>query len=277
MLKNTFQHIPSIGEKIERHLWNSGIICWDDYFKYTHTLKLPFTIQRNLEIFISKSIDALNNYDALFFEKFMPAKLLWRIYPEFSERSAFLDIETAGEKGKQEYITVITLYDGKTVKTFVKGVNLDCFPKEILNYSLIITYNGKLFDIPFILHTFKGLQLQSAHIDLRPLLPKLQIRGGLKSIEKQLGLHRPKFLKGIDGYHAIILWERFQKGDNRALNALIRYNQEDATSLHYIMHYAYNKMVKDYPINIKNLPLPKKPALMEVDPSIYYEVKKPIL
>lgn len=274
MLKNTFQHIPSIGEKLEHHLWNIGILFWEDYFKYANKINLPFPIERNLEIFINKSIDALNNVDALFFERLMPPKLLWRIYPEFSEYAAFLDIETAGNKGKQEFITVITLYDGKKVRSFVKGINLDSFPKEISNYSLIITYNGKLFDIPFILHTFKGLQLHSAHIDLRHILSKLELKGGLKSIEKQLGLHRPKFLRGIDGYHAILLWERYQKGDNRALNALIRYNQEDATSLHYIMHYAYNKLIKDCPIPIKNLPLPKKPELINVDPSIYYEIKK---
>lgn len=273
MLKHTFQHIPSVGEKLESNLWRNGILQWEDYFQFYNKIKLPYHIHRNLEIFLDKSIDALNRNNSAFFERFLPQKELWRIYSEFMNNAAFLDIETAGEGGRQEFITVITIYNGTHVKSYIKGINLESFPKEISSYSLIITYNGKLFDIPFILHTFKDLQLTSAHIDLRPILYKMQMRGGLKIIEKQIGISRPKYLRKIDGYHAILLWEKFQKGDSRALNALIQYNQEDAANLHYLMHFSYNKLIEAYPIAIKPLPLPKKPRLIEADPSIFYEIK----
>ena len=273
MLKNTFLHIPSVGEKLECLLWRNNIIQWEDYFQLYNKVKLPYHIHRNLEIFLDKSIDALNSNNSAFFERFMPSKELWRIYSEFMNNAAFLDIESAGEGGRQEFITVISIYNGKEVKSYIKGINLDSFPKDICTYSLIITYNGKLFDIPFILHTFKELQLTSAHIDLRPILFRLQMRGGLKNIEKQLGINRPKYLRRIDGYHAILLWEKFQKGDSRALNALLHYNQQDTANLHFLMHYSYNKLIESFPLPIKQLPLPKKPQLIEADPSIFYEIK----
>lgn len=273
MLRYTFQHIPCIGERLELHLWRNGILTWDDYFRKDNLIKLPYHIKRNLEIYLNKSIDALNANDSLFFEQLIPSKEIWRIYPEFMYKTAFLDIETAGKNGRQDFITTISVYDGEDIKTYIKGYNLDEFPKDIIKYSIIVTYNGKLFDIPFILLTFKGLKLNSAHIDIRPILNRLQLMGGLKTVEKIVGIPRPKYLRKIDGYHAILLWEKYQKGDSRALDGLIHYNQEDACSLHYLMHYAYNSFVSNLPIQVSKIPLPEKPTLHNVDPSIYYEIK----
>lgn len=273
MLKHTFQHIPCIGERLELHLWRNGILTWEDYFRNENLIKLPYHIQRNLEIYLNKSIDALNADDALFFEQLIPSKEIWRIYPEFMHNSIFLDIETAGKNGRQDFITAISVYNGKEIKTYVKGFNLDEFPKDINKYSIIVTYNGKLFDIPFILFTFKGLKLNAAHIDLRPILNKLQIMGGLKTVETIVGIPRPKYLRKINGYHAILLWEKYKKGDSRALDGLIHYNQEDTCNLHYLMHYAYNSFVSNLPIKVKKLPFPQKPTLHNVDPAIYYEIK----
>ncbi|OGF64046.1 MAG: hypothetical protein A2Y62_15365 [Candidatus Fischerbacteria bacterium RBG_13_37_8] len=275
MLKYTFQHVPSVGEKLEKHLWRNGILQWEDYLNSYEKIKLPYNIHRNMEIFLNKSIDALNNNDVLFFERFLPAKELWRIYSEFMNNCVFLDIETAGKNGRQDFISTISMYNGKNIKTYVKGINLDAFPRDIEKYSLIITYNGKLFDIPFILHTFKHLHLKSAHIDLRPILQRLHLKGGLKAIEKIVGIRRPKFLRKIDGYHAILLWEKYQKGDSRALDGLILYNQEDASNLHFLMHYAYNKLIALFPLPTEKLPLPQKPQLIKVDPSVYFEIRNP--
>ena len=53
--------------------------------------------------------------------------------------------------------------------------------------KFLITYNGKLFDIPFI-ENFFNVELNHAQIDLRYILKSLGYVGGLKSCEKQLGL-----------------------------------------------------------------------------------------
>ena len=47
-------------------------------------------------------------------------------------------------------ITTIALYDGDEVRTYVNGRNLDAFKEDILDYKVLVTFNGKCFDEPFI-------------------------------------------------------------------------------------------------------------------------------
>ncbi|MFO7912984.1 MAG: ribonuclease H-like domain-containing protein [Desulfotignum sp.] len=86
-------------------------------------------------------------------------------------------------------ITTIALYDGESIKYYVQGRNLDAFMDDIEKYSVIVTYNGKTFDVPFIEKYF-GIRMNHAHIDLRYVLKSLGYSGGLKRCEKALGLDR---------------------------------------------------------------------------------------
>jgi len=40
--------------------------------------------------------------------------------------------------------------DGHDIKVFVRGINLDDFPRETQRYSLLVTFNGRRFDLPFL-------------------------------------------------------------------------------------------------------------------------------
>ena len=108
---------------------------------------------------------------------------LWRLFNAFKERAVYLDIETStGYQGIDE-ITVIGLYDGNTVQTFVNGINLNAFEMAMASYDLVITFNGSLFDLPVIKRHFPHMALPPVHIDLRFFLRKLGYGGGLKAIE----------------------------------------------------------------------------------------------
>jgi uncharacterized protein YprB with RNaseH-like and TPR domain len=63
-------------------------------------------------------------------------------------------------------ITTIALYDGHEIKTYVQGQNLDDFIEAIPQYNVIVIYNGKSFDIPFI-ESYLNIRLNHAQIDLR--------------------------------------------------------------------------------------------------------------
>ena len=76
------------------------------------------------------------------------------------------DIETSGGYQGMDEITVIGLYDGCDVHTFVNGSNLDEFEISISQYDLVITFNGTTFDLPFIRRWFPNISLPPAHIDL---------------------------------------------------------------------------------------------------------------
>ena len=274
MLKHTFLHVPGVGPNTELKLWERGILSWEDYLTNSGQLGLGRRNQLNLDKYIERSLDALRCSDALFFEHLLPKKEIWRIYPEFKDRSVFLDIETTGLGGQGDYITVIGLFNGREIKTFIRGQNLEDFATELKNYSVIVTYNGKCFDIPFIESEFEDFKFTQAHIDLRYFLYRLGYSGGLKQVEINVGIHRENGLEDIDGYLAVILWRKYLEGDERALPALIRYNIEDVVNLKYLMEFGYNRMIEFFPIAIDYLE-PGREIKIDVpfDASIVQEIK----
>ena len=78
-------------------------------------------------------------------------------------------------------ITTVALYDGAVIRTYVRGENLDKFPAGVAQYDLLVTFNGRCFDVPFCEAQFPGLRLDQTHIDLRYVLRSLGYRGGLKA------------------------------------------------------------------------------------------------
>jgi uncharacterized protein YprB with RNaseH-like and TPR domain len=69
-----------------------------------------------------------------------------------------------------------------------------------------------------------------AHRDLMYDCWRNNLRGGLKSVECQLGIDRDSV--GIDGLEAVRLWWRYvETFDLDALNVLLKYNKEDVQNL----------------------------------------------
>ena len=247
MLKNTFLHIPGIGERTERWLWQNNILCWDDYLKNYYQVRLPRKMHVSLSLFISFSSDALLKGDIRFFKRFLPEKDMWRLYPEFKKKIAFLDIETTGLGEGSDYVTVVGVFDGENVQFFVQGENMQDFRRAIKRFSVIVTYNGKQFDLPFLKTAFGDLDFPHAHIDLRHVLKRLGYSGGLKAIEKNVGIKRGREVKNFTGYDAVVLWNRHLDGDPEARRLLLDYNREDVVNLKSLMDFAYSKMIQSLP------------------------------
>ena len=208
-----------------------------------------------------ESIARLAEREAGWFAARLPSDQAWRLFDEFRESVAYLDIETTGMGGPDDYITAITVYDGKSLRHYVQGDNLFDFRDEIDDYRLLVTYNGKCFDLPFIRNYF-GLPMRQAHIDLRYALASLGYRGGLKGCERQLGLVRAD-LEDVDGYFAVLLWwDYLNRGNERALETLLAYNTLDVVNLETLMFLAYNLKVADTPFaEACRLAVPPSPAL----------------
>lgn len=248
MLRNTFCHIPRVGLRLERRLWNGGIVSWDDAIELAKVVSNE-ALRGWIGAQIGESYRALERLDGSFFLRTLPPSEHWRIFPEFRDRTAYIDIETNGPKVEEgAIITTATLYDGREVHHYTHGENLRDLRDDLDNYALLITYNGKAFDLPFIENYFK-IRLQQAHIDLRLLLHSLGITGGLKGSEKQLGIDRGE-LAGVDGYTAVLLWREFERsGDRKALETLLAYNSADAVNLEHLMLAAYNMKLATTPFN----------------------------
>ena len=258
MLRHTFLHVPGIGYATEHKLWAQGFLSWEDYFNNSVHCPVPLAIRDRLAEHLQESVKTLAAGHARHFEIMLPSGETWRLYPEFSEKVAFLDIETTGLYPSVDVITMIGLFDGQQTKVFIRGVNLEEFSQEIGKYALIVTFNGKRFDIPFIQRDFGELPPYQAHIDLLYPLRKLGYRGGLKAIEAQLGLEREGILKGVDGFLAVLLWREYQRGNRAALDTLVRYNLEDVVNLQYLADIAYNQAVARLPIKVNPLPVHEK-------------------
>jgi uncharacterized protein YprB with RNaseH-like and TPR domain len=238
LLEHTFIHIPGIGPKTEHHLWQQDILTWSHYLDTKKALLSPARdafVRRNLEASLE------NRSNIHFFRERLSPGELWRIFGAFKQGAVYLDIETSGLYRGVDEITVIGIYDGTQIKTFIQGINLDAFEHEIAPYNLIITFNGSQFDLPFIWRQFPNIRLPPAHIDLRFFLRRLGYRGGLKAIEKLFGLSRGSHIDGMDGYDAVLLWRDYQGGDKHALDRLIQYNTADIVHLEPLMEQGYRE------------------------------------
>lgn len=231
--------------------------------------------RQKIEEQIHVSVEKIRSKDPRFFYDHFPSSEQWRMFKEFQDATAYLDIETTGLSSSRNIITTIALYDGKTIKHYINGQNLDDFPKNIQEYAVVVTYNGKTFDIPFIENYF-GIQIPHAHLDLRYILKSLGYSGGLKSCEKQFGIGRTGTLADVDGLFAIFLWQDYQRKRNqKALETLLSYNIEDVINLEYLMVAAYNEKLREIPFALEKLNFPSVPENpFEIDDSTVRRLQK---
>ncbi len=220
---------------------------------------LPASFKR-LEPYAAQSLAELERGNCRFFADHLPKNESWRLYETFRDHTAYVDIETTGRGGGLDHITTIALFDGSRVKTYVFGDNLEAFADDILEYQVIVTFNGACFDLPFLKNEICS-DLPPAHIDLRFLLASLGIRGGLKRCEKSLGLDRG-VLDGADGYLAVLLWEEFRATGNEAvLETLLAYNVEDVINLEPLLLEACNLKMAGLPFEAEPLQSPACPGV----------------
>ena len=272
MLKNTFLHIPGIGIITERQFWESGVHSWED-FTPDSPMRLSQSKRDTINAYLEKSHKNIESNNPKYFSDLLPSNLQWRFFPEFRKSTVYLDIETTGLESWRNEITTIALYDGNSINYYVNGHNLEDFLVHIDKYNVIVTYNGKCFDVPFIENYF-GIKLNYAHIDLRYILGSLGYKGGLKECEVQLEIGRGD-IKDIDGFFAPLLWQDYKNNENeKALETLLAYNIQDVLTLENLMVIAYNLKIKDTPFYGNELPEPVLPEIpFDVDKKIVDRIK----
>lgn len=238
MLQRTFIHLTGIGLAREQRLWQSGIRNWHDFMAADADGPCPVSNIACVREQLAQSLDAFRAETWSFFEKRLPSDHKWRVFGDFPERALYLDIETNGLTW-DDPITVIGAYDGHEVMSFVLGKNLPDAVAEINRYPILVTYNGACFDIPIIQRQFAGALRNHIHIDLRYPLRRLGYAGGLKAIERRMGIERSQATRGLDGWDAVRLWQAYQGGSQEALDLLLAYNAEDVRNLKPLMEFVY--------------------------------------
>ncbi len=244
MLESTFLHIPGLTAEDELSLWKSGCHSWRHLADGLDTYSCGKADRSVVKRTLDRSFKCLEQRDGTFFQRGLGLKEAWRAYPDFKDSCCYLDIETDGGRSGSS-ITAIGMYDGVEFKCLIKGQDLEQFPELIAQYGLIVTFFGANFDLPMLEKRFHDVKFKQLHIDLCPTLHRLGLKGGLKKIEKQLGIDRGEDTDGLSGYDAIRLWRRHSMlGDDRALETLIAYNREDVVNMEYLAGYAYENLRK---------------------------------
>jgi uncharacterized protein YprB with RNaseH-like and TPR domain len=242
MLTKTFSHIDGITPSLEQQLWDSGIRQWDDFLiqidQFTH---MPKPKLNRIHEGILASKQALEKKDLNYFKSLLKPKEHWRLAN--MGKIAYVDIETTGLSKWSSDLTLLGIYDGITPSIYINGKNLEEAHAKLKEFDIVVTFNGKQFDMPFIEHHFSH-QYDFVHLDLRYMLKELGLAGGLKSIENQLGICRDSDLQGVDGFEAVRLWHQYKRGNEAALQKLLRYNEQDIVNLKFLLSYYIDKKMK---------------------------------
>ncbi|HTE20870.1 MAG TPA: ribonuclease H-like domain-containing protein [Armatimonadota bacterium] len=243
MLEKTFIHVQGIGYQTERRLWQQGADCWSTFLSDPTAFKVPRARLATLLDTVTRSPQALARGDYRFFQQRLASRDHWRTLHAFPGRVAYLDIETNGGTDFDS-VTVIGLYDGTTMRQFVRGENLLDFEDALDEVALLVTFYGGGFDIPVLRNAFPRVRFDRLHLDLCPTLRRLGYGGGLKSVERQLGLNRSEETDGLNGWDAVRLWHEWRHGNEESLRTLLSYNAADVLNMVPLAEIAFRGLAE---------------------------------
>jgi len=110
----------------------------------------------------------------------------------------------------------------------------------------LISYYGTVFDVPFLRVAFPQVNWDLPHFDLCFAGRKVGLTGGLKMVERTLGIGRDNAIAEVDGFEAVRLWRAHERGDPTALTRLVDYNEADTRNLAQIAAVVYDRLCEEY-------------------------------
>lgn len=253
MIQGTFCHIPGIGLIKERKLWQNGIRGWEELASALRSGATPAELLRHghgtqQKLFdtsgnvasrqatdwlkaLEQSFEALANAEYDFFLSKLPPAEHWRVLADCLDDALCLDIETTGLSKELHHVTVIGALRRRRFYQWVWPEELDGLWQLISESKLLVTFNGRLFDVPFLQAHFADCPEPRGHVDLRYLASKAGIPGGQKGVEKHYGYSREEEVKDVRGAEAVALWSKALYGDREAYGTLLSYNRADVEML----------------------------------------------
>ena len=249
LIETSFQHLAGLGRGREKLLYNSKIYCWDDYLNHhNRQLALFNNLASRIEHDLLVSQEQFEARNANYIAATLPKTERYKIASSFPERTMFLDIETTGLSKYYDEITLIGWSLNNKFSVLKQGDDISTFRDALSKAKAVVTFNGAIFDIPFILHEYPDLKFPICHIDLRFAIRRTGTSGGQKIVEDILGFKRPESVKDIKGKDAPLLWFKYQLGDKAALEKLIYYNFLDIEGMKFLYDHFLRFMISQLPI-----------------------------
>ena len=248
MIENTFQIAPGIGAKKERDIWDSGVLNWDDFLGADCICGMKDVKKRRCDGYLEEAKGLLKDRDSRGLCDLLKKGEEWRLYGDFMKDTAYLDIETDGLE-RDSLVTVVTVHRRKGTVTLTHGIDLnpETLQDALDGCKLLVTFNGKCFDVPVLRYSFPTVDLDIPHFDLRYGCAKLKLRGGLKPIERMVGISREDEISDVDGEEAVRLWKNWERhGDSESLRILTEYNRADTINLEALSDIVDRRLVREY-------------------------------
>lgn len=241
MLQQSFRIFKGISARREQELWSARVWNWEKFEAIERPQQLLFddAVGR-----MAEAKQALAIKDVEHFARRLDKSEHYRIALTFPDDCLFLDIETTGLSRYYNHITVVGWSRGSDYGFFVRGQSDESFRKAVAQAKCLVTFNGTLFDIPFIKQEFSDVVFPLVHVDLRFLAKRVDLTGGQKEIEKKIKFGRRGAAKGLTGELAPVLWHRYIQGDLEALRGLLNYNAADLRGMKAIFDAVVPRLLK---------------------------------
>jgi len=230
-------------------MWQEGILTWDDLENKNRQLVLFDWVNGLLK----ESRTALQQGNVDFFASLLPRSEHYRIALSFPAETMFMDIETTGLSRYYDKVTLVGWSIDGYYDVLFRGDNPDRLRAALSSAKAIVTFNGSLFDLPFLRQEFPNLPIPTCHIDLRFAARRVGLQGGQKAVEDQLNLPRPSEISEVRGEAAALLWYKYRWGDTDALRRLVLYNHADIEGMQFILDWVVARMMQ-----LKDIPHPRE-------------------
>ena len=246
MLQQSFRVFAGVGPTREQALWQAGIHNWQQFLDPGDLPQVSEELRRSVGQQVQRWSRALSEGDARFLAEALPRSEHWRLFEVFGDSARYLDIETTGLSAWRDDVTVVGIHDGQRFTALINGQGLSAgaIQDALAGCKLLITYFGSSFDVPFLRAAFPELRWDFPHFDLCFAGRRAGLTGGLKGVERTLGIARDEGIVEVDGFEAVRLWRRYTRGDQRALNTLIEYNGADTRNLARIAPIVYERLCR---------------------------------
>lgn len=240
MIEHTFILLHGIGTTTERNLWQKSILTWEDFTSTRKIKRISLKRKQKYDKKLTEAQENLENENSTYFSRCLTPQEHWRLYEKWKDTACFLDIETTGF---HHGITVVGIYSKEGYKHFIQGIDLEreTLQEELKKYHILVTFYGRAFDMPFIEREL-DITVDIPHLDLCFAGKKIGLKGGLKKVETQVGITREEDICGLNGFDAVRLWKNYKKGDEHALDLLIKYNKADTTNLKVLADIVYERL-----------------------------------
>jgi uncharacterized protein len=269
MLTSTYVLLQGIGAATERRLWEQGLLHWRQFVEQPRIRGLSSERKSwyDRELTVAQAQFEQGRWP--FFASRLQSREHWRFYDLCRPNIIYLDIETTGMSAHHGQVTMVGLHRNGCTTTLVHGHNLTCdrLQEEFDQGELLVSFFGTGFDVPYLRAHFPRLRLTLPHFDLCFAARRLGLRGGLKQIERDLGIERDSAIQGLDGWDAVRLWSRWNaSGDQAALDLLLAYNAADVENLVPLAELLYADLLSRFGPPSVGPALPSRPVPMECHP-----------